>query len=265
MRKGSYALPAAVLAGLLPLAASAADVCNRITGKGLFDGVCQECFNEGRCQIADFFIVGNTVVKLILGLSGSVMLLMVIYGGFLWLASGGNSNLVDKGKKVLIGAIIGLIIVFGAYTSMQFLVAALVCQGNSSCPVVNEIFSRPFQAVKPPGAAPTTTPPASGGSTAPTGNPTAGTPASGSGPSCICSVTYSYDSKQVTGTVFQQACSNGNKNGITCTMSGNDCVCNGPSSASQSSCTTDDNVKAFAIPVVGGITTQGGCNWSASQ
>jgi hypothetical protein len=258
MRKRFYALPV-IAAALSPLLARAADVCSRVSGKGLMDGVCQECYSNGQCQIADFFIVGNTVTKLILGLSGSIMLLMVVYGGFLWLASSGNSSMVEKGKKVLIGALIGLIIVFGAYTATQFLVASLVCTAGQECTAVNEIFARPFQLVKPPGT--TTKPPA----TTPSPGATTPTAPSGNTASCVCSITYNYASNKVTGNVFQLACGNGSRNGISCTMSGDACVCNGPSSASQDKCTSIETVNNFAMPIIDGITTSGGCNWSASQ
>jgi len=252
-----------VSAGLLPLAASAADVCNRISGKGLFDGVCQECFNEGRCQIADFFMVGNSVVKLILGLSGSVMLLMVIYGGFLWLASGGNSNMVEKGKKVLIGAIIGLIIVFGAYTATQFLVAALLCTEGSSCPV-SDIFSRPFQVVKPPdwkSGAPTPTAGGSGSSptTAPSGNPTAGTPAVTGTTGCSCS--GKFRGLPVTKSVCDAAANSG----LNCIYGEGECDCAGLVSVTQDKCSPDGVRSAFGIPNVPGVNYTANCNWLNPQ
>jgi hypothetical protein len=259
MRKGLLALPTIIVAGLLPLAVSAADVCTRISGKGLFDGVCDVCFNEGRCQIADFFIVGNSVIKLILGISGAVMLLMVIYGGFIWLASGGNSGMVDKGKKVLIGAVVGLIIVFGAYTSMQFLVAALVCNNGNSCPVVNEIFARPFQAVKPPGPAkpvPAPTAPTDG-STPASDNPTGGTPAA-TGGTCDCKANLTGDK------ISDEVCKN--VKGFSCNFypSSSLCSCSGNLNVGENDCNLEgfkSTTKSGSIP---GIDVNGGCSWTAT-
>lgn len=264
MRKGLYALAAVISASLLPLAASAADVCTRVSGKGLFDGVCVECFNEGRCQIADFFIVGNSVVKLILGLSGSVMLLMVIYGGFLWLASGGNSNMVDKGKKVLISAVVGLIIVFGAYTATQFMVAALVCREGSSCTtIVNEIFARPFQAVKPPGwksGAPTPTAPSSENeSSSPSGSPTAGTPSTING-TCACQANLTGEN------IGDMSCEAASKKGVTCLFypSSKLCACTGNLQVGESDCSLEGFKSATDSGSVPGIEVNGGCTWTPS-
>ncbi len=91
---------------------------------GLLTGISDKCASEGTCQLVDFLIVGVNVTKIILGLSGSIILIMFVYGGFLWLISAGNSTRVEQGKKVLSSSLIGLIIVFGAYTLIGFLLAA---------------------------------------------------------------------------------------------------------------------------------------------
>jgi hypothetical protein len=263
MRKGLLALPAIFAAGLLPWVASAADVCNRVSGKGLFDGVCQECFDKGQCQIADFFIVGNSVVKIILGLSGSVMLLMVIYGGFIWLVSNGNSSMVDKGRNVLIGAVIGLIIVFGAYTAIQFLVAALACNGSSSCTVVDEIFARPFQAVKQPNSE--KKPAASTGNQTPSssGNPTAGQTGSAAG-SCKCRGSFS--DKPGQGQIIKETtCGLINSKGLSCQWQSTACICaESPVSAitDKDSCNWDAVMNKLGIPSLSGVNASGICSWS---
>jgi len=143
MKKRLYALFVSV-ANFLPLAAFAdGATCNPgpdyKTPGGLMAGVSDGCGKCGSCQIADFFIVGNNITKIILGLSGSVLLAMFIYSGFIMLTSRGNSSLVEKGKSVLISSIIGLVIVFGAYTAIQFIMGAL------GVPNVSEVFKRPFQ------------------------------------------------------------------------------------------------------------------------
>ena len=105
---------------------------------GLLAGVSDSCGRCGNCQLTDFFVVGNNVFRLLIGLSGSFALLMVIYGGFMWLTSGGSSERIEKGKKVLVGAVIGLIIVFGAYTVVELILAAAGVKG------VPALLNRPF-------------------------------------------------------------------------------------------------------------------------
>lgn len=146
MRKRLYALPA-IVTGVLAFAGAALADCNVSSydanaNHGLLKGIQPVCAVCGQCSIADIFVVGNTVVELILGLSGSVMLLMMVYGGFLFLTSSGNSSQIDKGKKAMLGAIIGVVIVFTAYTVVQFILGAL------GVPNVADVFKLPFMAAK---------------------------------------------------------------------------------------------------------------------
>lgn len=60
------------------------------------------------------------VMGIILGLVGSLALLAFIYGGILFLTSAGSKERVEKGRKAIIGAIMGLIIVFTSYTIIGF-------------------------------------------------------------------------------------------------------------------------------------------------
>lgn len=55
------------------------------------------------------------VSKLILGLTGSLALLYFVYGGIVLLTSGGVEARITNGKTILSHAIIGVIIIFGAY------------------------------------------------------------------------------------------------------------------------------------------------------
>lgn len=72
------------------------------------------------CGLPELLQVGINLARIILALSGSLALLMFIYGGFMWLTAAGSSERVDKGKKILLGAVIGLIIIFGAVTIVNF-------------------------------------------------------------------------------------------------------------------------------------------------
>ncbi len=80
---------------------------------------------EGDYTVNDFVRVAVNVSEIILGIVGSLTLLMFIYGGVTLIFSGGNKEAVDRGKKTIIGAVIGLIIVFSSYTIIQFTLKAL--------------------------------------------------------------------------------------------------------------------------------------------
>ena len=87
-----------------------------------------DCASGEQTKAADLnclMEVGVNVVKLILGLSGSVVLVYFLYGGFLWLTAAGSAERVKKGKSVVINAVIGLVIIFAAYSLVQFATTVL--------------------------------------------------------------------------------------------------------------------------------------------
>lgn len=59
-------------------------------------------------------LVGRAIT-LFTGISGSIALLMFVYGGVLWIFSGGAEERVTKGKEVMKWATIGLVVMFSAY------------------------------------------------------------------------------------------------------------------------------------------------------
>ena len=50
-----------------------------------------------------------------LALSGSIFLFLVVYGGIIILTSAGNQEKVTKGKNIIIWAIVGAMVLGGAY------------------------------------------------------------------------------------------------------------------------------------------------------
>jgi len=64
----------------------------------------------------DIRVIIGIVIKAALGLSGSIALLMFVWGGFMWLTSQGNAEKIEKGQKILTWAAIGLVVLFSAYT-----------------------------------------------------------------------------------------------------------------------------------------------------
>lgn len=68
--------------------------------------------------------LGN-IARIILGLTGSIALLMFVYGGFLLLASGGRADWVERGKSSIKTAVIGIAIIFLSGTIVQYAMTKL--------------------------------------------------------------------------------------------------------------------------------------------
>jgi hypothetical protein len=65
------------------------------------------------------------IVATALGLMGVVFLGLIIYAGVLWLIAEGDEAKVEKARKILFQATIGLIIILAAYAISFFVISAL--------------------------------------------------------------------------------------------------------------------------------------------
>lgn len=59
-------------------------------------------------------------IKLLLSLVGLIFLVLMIYGGYRWMAARGNDAEVNQAKSIIINASIGLIVVMAAYAFTLF-------------------------------------------------------------------------------------------------------------------------------------------------
>jgi len=83
------------------------------------------CIQNGDCSITDINYTIIRVSEIILGVVGSLALLAFVVGGIMLLVSGGNKNWIDRGKATIIGAVIGLAIVFLSYTIISFVFTSM--------------------------------------------------------------------------------------------------------------------------------------------
>jgi len=64
--------------------------------------------------------VVGTVINAALTLVGVIFLALMVYAGYLWMTARGESEPVDKAKRIIIGSIIGLVVVLSAYAITAF-------------------------------------------------------------------------------------------------------------------------------------------------
>ena len=74
----------------------------------------------------DIRVIIGRIIQVALGLVGVVLLVFIIYAGFLWMTAGGNEEQIANAKKVLKNAVIGLIIVLCAFSIAQFIITSLI-------------------------------------------------------------------------------------------------------------------------------------------
>ena len=68
----------------------------------------------------------SKVIDAMLGVVGSLALLMFVYGGFLWMTSAGNTKQIDKGKDILTWAALGLVLIFTSYGLVKFVIKEVI-------------------------------------------------------------------------------------------------------------------------------------------
>lgn len=74
-------------------------------------------------NVNDFII---SIINILLGIVGLIAVLFLIIGGFRYVTAGGNEESAESGKKTIINAIIGIVIVILAFVIVRVVATALL-------------------------------------------------------------------------------------------------------------------------------------------
>lgn len=69
-------------------------------------------------------LVGQ-IIGIALSLLGLVFMVLIIYGGFLWMQARGNEEDAKQAKEIVINATIGVVVVFSAYAVSNYIIGSL--------------------------------------------------------------------------------------------------------------------------------------------
>lgn len=67
-------------------------------------------------------VIGGNLITVIFSLVGSIFIIFVVYGGYLYMTAAGNDEKADKGKRVISQSIIGVVVLMAAYAITYFLI-----------------------------------------------------------------------------------------------------------------------------------------------
>lgn len=84
--------------------------------------------NPLKCD--DTICLFSQMIRLFLGVVGLIATVFFIYGGFVFLTSGGNADQVKKGKETLFWATIGIVVIILSWVIIQFVLNTLVDQAG---------------------------------------------------------------------------------------------------------------------------------------
>ena len=66
------------------------------------------------------------IVNVLLGFLGIIAIIIILYGGFVWMTAGGNEEKVSQAKKIITAGIIGLVIIFVSFAIASFVITQLI-------------------------------------------------------------------------------------------------------------------------------------------
>lgn len=93
----------------------------------------------------DIRVIAAKIIVVILGLLGIIVFGLILYAGFLIMTSAGNEEKVAQGKKVMINAVIGFIIIVSAFAIVEFVLKSLTdAFGDGSGGTEVETDTQPF-------------------------------------------------------------------------------------------------------------------------
>lgn len=117
-QKKIIALMLIVLTGYF-LLAPVVLAANLIPAACVGDQKSQTC---GLCEFIQLFINGADII---VGLSGTVSIVFIIYGGFWMLTAYGNQQRYQHGKDAIVATVIGILIVLFAWTLVNLVILSL--------------------------------------------------------------------------------------------------------------------------------------------
>ncbi len=66
------------------------------------------------------------IINVLLGFLGIIAIIIILYGGFVWLTSAGNEEKVGQAKKIISAGVVGLVIIFISYAIVTFVIESLI-------------------------------------------------------------------------------------------------------------------------------------------
>jgi len=66
-----------------------------------------------------------SIINIALGFLGILAVIIILYAGYLWMTAGGNADQIEKAKKILLGAVIGLVIILSSWAIAAFIISRL--------------------------------------------------------------------------------------------------------------------------------------------
>jgi len=67
-----------------------------------------------------------SIINTILYFVGTLTMVLILWAGFKWLTSAGNTDTIKKSRETIVNAVIGLAIIFASYIIVNFVMEKLI-------------------------------------------------------------------------------------------------------------------------------------------
>ncbi|MFA4871731.1 MAG: hypothetical protein WC610_01575 [Patescibacteria group bacterium] len=101
-------------------------ITNAQTAENLFDLNAAGNIGLGDAPLKDTV---NAIIKVILGFLGLLAVIIILWGGFIWMTAMGDETKTETAKKLIIAGIVGIIIILAAYAIAAFVITNI---GNAT-------------------------------------------------------------------------------------------------------------------------------------
>jgi hypothetical protein len=120
VKRSAISVAVVGLVGLLGLSRAALAVATKGTG---LDDTAQTIYGAAVPNAGLNEVVG-TLVGGFLSLLGVVFVVLFVYSGVVWMTAGGAQDRIKKAQQTMAGAVIGFILVMGAWAISDFVISA---------------------------------------------------------------------------------------------------------------------------------------------
>jgi hypothetical protein len=79
--------------------------------------------NLNNTNISDPRDLAVNIVKFLMTFLGIIAVVIILYGGFMWMTAAGNEDRVGKAKSIIVAGAIGLAVIISAYVIVNFVIS----------------------------------------------------------------------------------------------------------------------------------------------
>jgi hypothetical protein len=84
-------------------------------------------------DISDPRDLAVNIVRFLMTFLGIIAVVIILYGGFMWMTAAGNEDKVGKAKSIIVAGAIGLAVIISAYVIVNFVITttnSVITDGN---------------------------------------------------------------------------------------------------------------------------------------